>query len=312
VEPRAAKAEQGEEVWTTRRLLGWIGEAFTRKGLESARLQAELLVAHVIGCERLRLYMDADRPASPLEREKLRDLVQRALNHEPVQYLVGEAWFFSLPFVVDRRVLIPRPATETIVGHILQHARVEPGFGGKTCDGVLIADIGTGSGCIAVSLLKNLPGARAVATDVSVIALDVAHKNAQRHGVLDRVDILSGNLLEPLAEFPATRARESLHYLVSNPPYIPDHEWESVAPNVKNFEPESALRGGADGLDFVGPLIEQGPAYVRPGGLILIEVADSTAGAALALMKAAPGIDRAEILEDFEGLPRVVMGRKAR
>lgn len=308
----ARAAEQSQEVWTTRRLLAWIGEAFTRKGLESPRLQAELLVAHVIGCERLRLYMDADRPASPLEREKLRDLVSRALSHEPVQYLVGEAWFFSLPFHVDRRVLIPRPATETIVGHVLQHCRVEPGFGGKTGDGALIADIGTGSGCIAVSLLKNLPGARAVATDASGIALDVAHKNAQRHAVLDRIDFLTGNVLEPLAEFPATRAKESLHYLLSNPPYIPDHEWEAVAPNVKNFEPSTALRGGPDGLDFVRPLIEHGAGYVRPGGLILIEVADSTAGAALELMKARPEIEKASILEDFEGLPRVVMGRKGR
>lgn len=306
--PQAAQ----HEVWTTRRLLNWIGEAFTRKGLESPRLQAELLLAHVIGCERLRLYMDADRPASPLEREKLRDLVARALGHEPVQYLVGESWFFSLPFHVDRRVLIPRPATETIVGHVLQHARVEPGFGGKTGEGVLIADIGTGSGCIAVSLLKNLPGARAVATDASGIAIDVAHKNAQRHGVLDRIDFLTGNLLEPLAEFPATRAKGSLHYLVSNPPYIPDHEWEAVPPNVKNFEPSTALRGGEDGLEFVRPLIQQGPAYVRPGGLILIEVADSTAGAALELMKAQPEVEKAQILEDFEGLPRVVVGRKAR
>src|SRR5205823_4970799 len=105
VDARPIRSKAGEEVWTTRRLLAWIGEAFTRKGLDSARLLAELLVAHVIGCERLRLYMDADRPATPLERDKLRDLVGRALQHEPVQYLVGEGWFFSLPFFVDRRVL---------------------------------------------------------------------------------------------------------------------------------------------------------------------------------------------------------------
>jgi release factor glutamine methyltransferase len=301
-----------KEAWTTRRLLAWIGEALTRKGLDSPRLQAELLVAHVIGCERLRLYMEADRPASPLERDKLRDLVGRALNHEPVQYLVGEAWFFSLPFFVDRRVLIPRPATETIVGQVLQHARVEPGFGGKSGEGVLLADIGTGSGCIAVALMKNMPGARAAATDVSSLALDVALKNAQRHGVADRIDFLAGNLLEPLADFPATRGKGSLHYLVSNPPYIPDHEWDAVAPNVKNFEPTTALRGGPDGLDLVRPLIAHGPAYLRPGGLLLIEVADSTAPAALDLMKAAPEIEHAAILEDFEGLPRVILGRRAR
>src|SRR5688500_1852362 len=105
-----------------------MADAFAKKGLDSARLMAELLMAHVIGCERLKLYMEPERPATPLERQQLRDLVGRALKHEPVQYLTGEAWFFSLPFKVDRRVLIPRPATETIVQHVLQHARVEPGF----------------------------------------------------------------------------------------------------------------------------------------------------------------------------------------
>ena len=138
--PTRTPTRPSTEAWTTRRLLAWMGEAFTKKGLEAPRLQSELLLAHVIGCERLRLYMEADRPASPLERDQLRDLVSRALAHEPVQYLVGEGWFFSLPFHVDRRVLIPRPATETIVQHVLQHARVEPGFGGKTGEGA--ADCG--------------------------------------------------------------------------------------------------------------------------------------------------------------------------
>lgn len=289
-----------------------MSQAFAKKELDSPRLLAELLLAHVIGCERLRLYMEADRPASPLERERLRELVGRALEHEPVQYLVGEGWFFSLPFHVDGRVLIPRPATETIVGQVLQHARVEPGFGGRGGEGVVIADVCTGSGCVAVSLLKNLPGARAAATDISPAALDVAMKNAQRHGVSDRLDLLAGDLLAPLAEHPTARGKGTLHYLVSNPPYIPDHEWEDVAPNVKNYEPSLALRGGKDGLDYVRRLIAGGPELVRPGGLILIEVATSTAGAALELMKARPEIEEASVLDDFEGLPRVVMGRRGR
>jgi release factor glutamine methyltransferase len=284
-------------------------DAFTKKGLDSPRLMAELLMAHVIGCERLRLYMDADRPASPLERDRLRDLVQRALTHEPVQYLVGEAWFFSLPFTVDRRVLIPRPATETMVQHVLQHARVEPGFGGKTGEGLLVADVCTGSGCIAVALAKNLSGARLAATDQSAEAIEVARVNALRHGVADRIDFLQGNLLEPL-DYPSTRPKGTLHYLVSNPPYIPDHEWDAVEPNVKNFEPTAALRAGPDGLQFVRPLIEHGPEQVRSGGLLLIETAASTAPAALELMKANPAVAHAEILEDFEGLPRVVVGRR--
>lgn len=304
--------KQTVQLWTTRRLLAWMTEAFTKRGLDSPRLQAELLLAHVIGCDRLRLYMDADRPASELERSTLRDLVSRALAHEPVQYLVGETWFFSLPFFVDSRVLIPRPATETIVEHVIQHARVDPGFGGKTGEGVLIADVCTGSGCIAIALLKNLREARAVATDISAEALEVARRNAQRHGVLDRLDLLQGDLLAPLRAFPGSRGDGQIHYLVSNPPYIPDDEWEAVAPNVRNFEPTAALRGGADGLRFVSVLIEQGPVLVRAGGQVLIEVAESTAEQALDLMRSHPLIEHAEILEDFEGRPRVILGRRRR
>lgn len=299
--------------WTTRALLNWMAGKFADKGLDSPRLCAELLLAHVIGCDRLRLYMDADRPATPLERETLRGLVSRALAHEPVQYLVGEAWFFSLPFHVDPRVLIPRPATETIVEFVLQRMRTDPGLapGGSAT----IADIGTGSGCIAVALLKNLPNARAIATDVSAGALEVARENARRHGVADRLDFLQGDLLEPLANHPLG---SQLHFLVSNPPYIPDDEWDSDDPargvgrNVKGFEPEAALRGGPAGLGFVRPLIEQGPKHLREGGFLLVEIASSTKDAVLALACVQPMLDKPRILDDFEGLPRVLVARRVR
>lgn len=304
-------ATQSPDPWTTRRLLAWMSDAFTKKGLDSPRLSAELLLSHVIGCERLRLYMDADRPATALERENLRELVSRALTHEPVQYLVGKAFFFGLPFKVDKRVLIPRPATETIVEHILQHARCTPGFGGPSGEGLLIADICTGSGCIAIALAKQLPGARIVAPDISADALALARENAITHAVAERIEFLEGDLFEPLLDHPVTRAKNSLHYLVSNPPYIPDHEWAACDRNVRDHEPHIALRGGVDGLDCVRRVIQGGPTLVRPGGLMLVEVADSTAPAALELMKAQPAMAEAEILKDFEGLPRVIRARKA-
>lgn len=298
------------ETWTTRRLLTWMGQAFTAKGLDSPRLMAEMLVAHVLGCERLKLYMDADRPASPLERETLRDLVARALKHEPVQYLVGEAWFFGLAFQVDSRVLIPRPATETIVQEVLQHYRARHGSAGQRGDGVMIADVCAGSGCIAVALLKNLPEARAVATDVSTGAIEVARKNAVRHGVLDRVEFLEGDMLAPLLANPTTGAVESLEYLVSNPPYIPDDEWpDKVGINVREHEPHVALRGGVDGLDFVRRLLVDGPALVKHGGLVLIEVADSRAKEAAELARGA-GLKNVRVVRDHEGLDRVVMGER--
>jgi release factor glutamine methyltransferase len=310
--PPAPASTPAPGQWTTRALLAWMTKAFVAKDLDAPRLCAELLLSHVIGCDRLRLYMDADRPASDLERDLLRGLVTRALAHEPVQYLVGEGWFFSLPFHVDKRVLIPRPSTETIVEHVLQLVRAEPGFapGGA----MVFADVCTGSGCVAVSLLKNLPDARAAATDVSPDALDVARANATRHAVIDRLDLLRGDLLDALDGHPTG---VQLHALVSNPPYIPDSEWNSTDPatavgnNVKGFEPEIALRGGPDGLRFVRPLIEHGPTHLREGGLLMIEIAASTATAVLELARAQPTLRDARMLSDVDGLPRVLMARRA-
>lgn len=295
------------DTWTTRKLLAWMSEAFTRNKLDSPRLFAELLLAHVFGCDRLKLYMDADRQASELERQTLRELVGRALKNEPVQYLVGEAWFYGLPFHVDRRVLVPRPSTETIIEQVLQHARAEPGFGGKSGEGVCFADIGTGSGAISLVLLKNMPEARALAIDISADALEVARRNAQRHSLTDRVEFLQGDLLAPLEDHPTGR---DLHYLVSNPPYIPDNEWDAVEPNVKDYEPHGALRGGADGLTFVRPLLSEAPRYIRPRGLLLIEIAAATAGQVLELAKAHPMLESPRIMQDLEGHPRVLVARR--
>lgn len=314
------RPDQGGQTWTTRKLLAWMKDAFAKAGIDSPQLCAEMLVSHVLGCERLKLYMDPDRPAAPLERQQLRDLTARALKDEPVQYLVGEAWFFSLPFHVDKRVLIPRPATGTIVEHVLQHARATPGFGGESearfGEGVVIADICTGSGCVAVALARNMPGAHVVATDISADALDVARANAERHQVAERVDLLEGDLLAPLAAHPAAKGKGTLHYLVSNPPYIPDDEWDSDDPetgvqaNVKAFEPEIALRAGPDGLRFVRPLLTDGPRCLRPGGLIMVEVAASRAKDARAIAEANPLLEAVTILKDFEGHPRTIVARR--
>lgn len=287
-----------------------MGESFAKRELDSPRLLAEMLLSHVIGCDRLKLYTDPDRPATPLERDTLRTLVQRALQHEPVQYLVGEAWFFGLQFKVDKRVLIPRPATEVIVENLLQHARAShPGKSGG--EGLMIADVCTGSGCIAIALLKRLPGARAVATDISPEALAVAHDNAVRHGVVDRLDLLQGDLLEPLAEFPATRGDESLDYLVSNPPYIPDDEWpHKVDRNVLDHEPHAALRGGPDGMRFVSKLLADGPRFVKRDGLALIEVADSKAPIARAAAEQNALLAEVSVLKDHEGLMRTILSRR--
>jgi release factor glutamine methyltransferase len=302
------------ESWTTRKLLAWMAKAFEDKGLDAPRRQAEMLMAHVIGCERLKLYMDPDRPAAPLERDTLRGLVKRALADEPIQYLVGEELFFGMRFKVDKRVLIPRPSTQTIVEAVLQHARKNPDAGAlRESDagtGIMIADICTGSGCIAAALAKHLPGARVVATDISADALAVAAINIEAHGLSDRVDLLKGDGLDALRTHPAAGRARSLHYLCSNPPYIPDDEWASVEPNVKDHEPTLALRGGPDGMDLVSRLIAGAPAFIEPGGLMLIEVADSRAERARSLAAAHPDLTNARVLKDSDGLPRVIVAER--
>lgn len=297
--------------WTTRRLLAWMSEAFAEKGLDAPRLSAEMLLAHVIGCERLRLYMEADRPASPLERATLRDLVGRALKHEPIQYLIGEAWFFGLALEVDKRVLIPRPCTETIVERVLQHARSRPGFGGSEGDALLIVDVCTGSGCIGIALAKHLTHARVLCTDISEDAIEVARANTQRHGVTDRIDFRVGDLLGPVLAHPAAGRRGAAGYIVSNPPYVPDAEWQTqMGANVRGHEPEIALRGGPDGLAFVRPLIEHAPPLIREGGLLAIEIAAATADAVRILAEQSPHLEKAGIVKDLDGRPRTLIASR--
>ncbi len=309
-------------VWTTRKLLAWMGDAFARAGLESPRLCAEMLLAHVIGCEKLKLYTEPDRPASPIERQMLRELTARALKDEPVQYLIEQAWFFGMAFFVDKRVLIPRPSSATIVEEVLQHARVTPGFGAGEDQafgqGVLIADICTGSGCIGIALAKHMPAAHVLLTDISSDALEVARINATCHSVDQRVDVLQGDMFDALATHPVASQHGSLHYIVANPPYIPDDEWEATDPrsgvqaNVKAYEPELALRGGVDGLKYVRPLLEQGAAYLKSGGMILIEVAASRAEEARKIAQHIESYESVRVLKDYEGLARTIVAQKAR
>lgn len=284
-----------ETNWTTRKLLAWTAEHLARKGVDSPKLAAEMLLAHVLDMPRLNLFMDADRPAAPLERAAYRELVERAVACEPVQYLVGLAHFFSLEFKVDKRVLIPRPSTETLVQHVIEHCRRTPGFADP-----LIADIGTGSGCIAISLAKNLPGARIMASDICEDALALAKENAAKHKVADRIDFLHGPLYEPFRG-------HRFNFIVSNPPYIPEDEWAAVEPNVKDHEPTTALRAGVDGLDVLRPLINDAHKHLADPAQLVLEIAASQKDAALTLARDAKGLTSPTVLADLERHPRMLI-----
>lgn len=334
--------------WTTRRLLDWMTGAFEAKDLDEPRLCAEMLLARTLGCQRLRLYMEADRPATDAERDRLRALVGRALKHEPIQYLIGRWPFFGIELKCDRRALIPRPSTETIVESVLQWRRGIEGRpkstvqkitdfeqAGETAENAAddapaaaqpardsapespasgpaapaaeppplrIADICCGGGAIAIALAKNLPHARIIATDLSEDALALASENIAEHGLQDRIELRRGDLLAPIASEPP------FDIIVSNPPYIPDDEWAAVEPNVRDYEPEMALRAPPDGMTFVRPILEGAGALLAPGGRILVEVATSRATDARDLAAAA-GLREPEILKDIDGLPRIICAR---
>ncbi len=294
--------QQTEAPWTTRRLLTWITYYVGSKGVESPRLVGEMLLAHVIGCERMRLYMEVDRPATASELISLRELVARAAKHEPVQYLVGNAWFFGREFRIDPSVLIPRPSTETLVEQVLQWRKATP----DRADPV-IADIGTGSGCIAITLATQLPDTHLIATDISPRALALAEQNAAQHDVADRIEFVTGNGLEPLRQ-----RSVAVDVICSNPPYISDAEWADVAPNVRDYEPTNALRGGTDGLDVIRVLIAEAGALLRPGGQLVVEIAHSQRDAVIELMQQADLLTDPLVLKDHEDFWRVLVAERPR
>jgi release factor glutamine methyltransferase len=261
-----------------------------------------MLLSHVFGCDRMRLYMEVDRPAQPLELASLHELIARAARHEPVQYLVGHAWFFARQFVVTESVLIPRPCTETLVEHAIQWFRAAPGHAEP-----VIADVGTGTGCIAISLALQLASAHLVATDVSEAALAVARRNAADHGVDDRIEFREGPGLDPLAAEPGA----AYDVICSNPPYICDAEWADVPANVKDYEPQLALRGGPDGLDVIRPLIAGAGRLLRPEGRLLVEIADRHHDAVIALVEASETLANPVVFKDHEGLWRLLVAERA-
>jgi release factor glutamine methyltransferase len=280
-----------EGTWTTRRLLAWMAGHFETRAIDA-----------VLGCDRMRLYMEVDRPATPLERATLRELVVRAARHEPVQYLVGEAWFFGRPFKVNRSVFIPRACTEMLAENVLRWQRTCPGHVQP-----LLADLGTGSGALAVSFAAGCREAHVVATDHSAEALEVARENAHRHGVEERIEFRLGEGLEALSSGPEPLLFDCI---CSNPPYISDAEWASeVDRNVKDFQPESALRAGPDGLDVIRPLLAGVGALLRPGGRVFIEIAHTQRDVVLELAQAA-GLINAEVSKDHEGLWRMLVAER--
>ena len=353
-----------EDPWTVRRLLDWIRKYLGEKDVDSPRVCAELLLGHVLGCERLRLYMTPEAEPTPQQLADLRALVARAAEHEPVQYLVGSWPFHGREFEVGPCTLIPRPATELLVDRALDEIRSK----GIHRDWKLL-DLCTGSGCIGVSLLATLNAARKgpiserhqsadparqsieaevlvaeeveldlelqpvpttgasasidsdgsspeqvqpepgaldlIATDIVPEALELAGRNAARHGVSEFLQLRSGSLWDPLEQ----GERGAFDIICSNPPYVSDSEYDALDRNVREFEPQQALRGGRDGLDLVRRILQDAPDWLQPGGLLLVEVGAHTAEQALQEAHALARFESLDLQNDHEGFPRMLVLR---
>jgi release factor glutamine methyltransferase len=268
------------------------------KGVDNARLDAELLLAEVLGLTRTQIYTSFERPLAPAEVDRFRELVRRRAAREPVAYITGRREFWSLDFAVDRRVLVPRPETELVVEIAVDALRAR----GSNGAGLLAADIGTGSGAIAVAIAKELPDARVIATDRSEAALEIAPANASRHGVDGRIEFRTGDGCAPLA------GAGPFDVIASNPPYVRKAEIATLAPEVREWEPKWALESGPEGMDVTQPMVEDAFELLAPGGSLVVEVGTQSALVRDCFMRR--GYDAVTVRRDLAGLERVVTGRR--
>ena len=284
--------------WTVLKLIEWSGQYLEDKGVERGRLDAEHLLAHAMSTTRLDLYLQYDRLLSGPELDQYRPLLTRRARREPLQYIVGRAGFRNLELEVDQGVLIPRPETEILVDEVLQWVSEN-----KLKKPVAL-DIGTGSGAIALSLIHEGPFSRVVATDTSRAALEVATRNSLMSGFSDRVDFRLGKFYEPLT------VGEVFEVIVSNPPYVADGEAQDLEPEIREWEPGAALYAGPDGLDALRRIATGAGPYLKPGGLLALEVGLGQATYIMELLENTGEFRTVRVRQDLSGRERVVLAHR--
>lgn len=293
---RLDTADSRPPTWTVLAVLRWTTDYLAGKGVESPRLDAEVLLADLLGIGRVQLYLEYDRPLSREELAGYRERIKRRAAREPAAYIIGRREFYSLDFQVGPAVLVPRPETELLVDEALALARNR-----WPDQAVNVLDLGTGSGAIAVALAHHLPpGGRVRAVDLSPAALDVARANADRHGLAGAIEFISGDLFEPLAD------ASPFHLICGNLPYVPSGRLAEADADVRDYEPQSALDGGPDGLIFIRRAVAEGRDFLAPGGAMLLEIWPDH-GPELERLAAAAGWNGVRILPDLAGRDRVAV-----
>ncbi len=287
-----ALSSMTEETWDVARVLGWAQQDFGARGLESPRLEAELLLGHALKLDRIQLILQRDRPLSPVELGRVKELIKRRRRGEPMAYILGQREFFGLAFRVGPEVLVPRPDTETLVEVSLERTRP------RSMHGALL-DLCTGSGCVAIAFARQRRTWSVLGVDISEEALELAHKNALALGVVPKVSFQPGDLFEGLR--PGVR----FDLITANPPYIPTAVVEGLDVGVRDFEPRIALDGGTDGLDVVRRIIAGAPERLVDGGVLALELHFDQAERVRALLDDA-GFSAIEVRRDFGGHERVL------
>jgi release factor glutamine methyltransferase len=281
--------------WTTGALLNWTAKFLADKGSEYPRLDTEVLLAHSLGCRRIDLYTRYEEVATEEARDRFRQLIRRRIEGCPVAYLVGRKEFFALELEVSPAVLIPRPESEFVVMECLRLAKEMPQ--------PRILDIGTGSGNIAVAVAHQHKGSRLTALEINSEALNIARRNASRHGVFDRIRFLQGDLFAPIP------SGERFDLILSNPPYIPHSDIPQLPAGVRDYEPHLALDGGTDGYGVFDRLIAQAGNWLDPGGYLIVEIGAPQEHQVRQRLAAIPGFQLGPTIYDYSGHPRVVQGR---
>lgn len=334
------------EVWTSLKLIQWTTAYFKKAGVPDPRLDAELLLTHLLKCQRIDLYTQHDKRIREKDLAQFKGLVQRRVRREPLQYITGETEFYGLVFKVTPDVLIPRPETELLVeeavkawqGHLSPVSSAEPAVAspragsappalsarpkpeateGRACESFRretsdkhpcqALEIGTGSGCIAITLAKLLPEARIAATDISRDALEIASQNAKRHDVDQRIEFLLADIA-PWRVFQLEGRMFNL--ILSNPPYVPTEEFPSLQPEVRDFEPRPALDGGPHGLVVIQKLVTETSPFLTPGGHLLVEIGEGQAAEAIELARRC-GFSHVHIKRDLRGVERILVAQKS-
>ncbi len=285
------------KIWSVVDLLEWTTEYFQQHGIPNPRLDAEVLLGHLLKKSRLQLYLHFEMPVFQEHLTPFRELIKKRIAHTPVSYLTNRKEFMSLDFYVDERVLIPRPETEQLVETILT---------AETENSQRLLEIGTGSGVIATSLAVQHSEWEIVATDISESALAVARKNAEIHACTAQIKFLSGDLFEPVAAICANGDTQ-FDWIVCNPPYIKNTERDTLSPDVRDHEPEIALFAGDDGLDVIRRLIAEAPKYLAPTGKLILEIGATQANTIRTLLEAGSAYATYKLFEDYAGKERIVL-----